>query len=876
MGTRASAAVVALMAALLPATPSNAAPAAPTVTADLSRTTGPVMYGANGSLYGPSDDGVPSDNLLQPLKIRTIAQPPPFGQQHPNGYSDVVAPAFVRNGGQDVVVYIQDAYSQWPYQNLGLADYLPKVEAAVRTLSATPQRSHFVYMPFNEPDWIWYGLNVGDPAQYARNRDRFLADWQTTFHDIRSIDPQARIAGPNEAYYDARFYPDFLAWARDHGVLPDVITWHELSPSFMSTWWHDYDSYRALEKALGVGPLPINIDEFGNRRDLSVPGQLVQWVARFEAAKVDADQAYWDIAGNLADTTVETNKPNGAWWFYQWYADMSGQTVEVTPPDANAIDSLQGLASLDTATRQAQVLVGGVAGSSNVVVTHVDPALFGQTVRVTVSRTTWSGYDADAPAPVVLSDRDVPLSNGMLTIPLTGMDVMAAYRIVLEPGGGGTGSAIDLPWSASYEAENASIVDATVFTQGTLANPNGYATSGAKDVGSIDKPDSSVTFHVAVPESGAYRLSILYGNQTGTISQQVLRVDGASPQFVDYPATLNWTFRGRKDVTLHLSGGAHDLTLATSDPSLGAAIGQAGLDRIDLTAVRREQPPQRYEAELAQPEGDVRYQYEPRGQSGAGYVVLGDGGARTTFDVYAPSDGYYDLGVRYSAAGGSETAGAQLTLGGEVVDGATLPTTGDRWQVSHQRVFLAAGVNRVGVVRTGRSPVAVDVLDVSGTPVSGPARDYQAESSENTLTGAAAVVVNRWASGGAYVGGIGGGAANTLTFGEVTAPRAGQYVLAVRYANNERAGSGNYNTNIVSRAADISVGGQAPTRVMFRNTYSWDQFWSVDVPVTLSQGANTVTFSNSTTMAPNIDSVEVAPLLAADEGDQSRSWSPSG
>jgi hypothetical protein len=179
------------------------------------------------------------------------------------------------------------------------------------------------------------------------------------------------------------------------------------------------------------------------------------------------------------------------------------------------------------------------------------------------------------------------------------------------------------------------------------------------------------------------------------------------------------------------------------------------------------------------------------------------------------------------------------------------------------------------VLRAGRSAVALDVLDVSGAPVSGPAHDYQAEAPANTLTGTAAVVANRWASGGSYVGGIGGGTANTLTFGEVMAARAGQYVLAVRYANNERAGSGNYNTNIVSRAAGISVDGQAPTRVMFRNTYSWDQFWTVEVPITLHVGANTVTFSNPTTMAPNVDSVEVAPRLARDEGDQSRGSPPS-
>ena len=76
---------------------------------------------------------------------------------------------------------------------------------------------------------------------------------------------------------------------------------------------------------------------------------------------------------------------------------------------------------------------------------------------------------------------------------------------------------------------------------------------------------------------------------------------------------------------------------------------------------------------------------------------------------------------------------------------------------------------------------------------------------------------------------------------------------------NEVAGSGNYNTNVVSRAADISVNGTTKT-VMFRNSYSWSNFWDLPVPVTLKAGVNTVTFGNSTAYAPDIDKVTVAPL----------------
>jgi hypothetical protein len=105
---------------------------------------------------------------------------------------------------------------------------------------------------------------------------------------------------------------------------------------------------------------------------------------------------------------------------------------------------------------------------------------------------------------------------------------------------------------------------------------------------------------------------------------------------------------------------------------------------------------------------------------------------------------------------------------------------------------------------------------------------------------------------------VGNGSGNTLTF-QVTAPSAGRYVMNVRYANNQVSGSGNYNTNVVSRAAIITVNGTATT-VMFRNNYSWSNWWDLPVPVTLNAGTNTISFGNSSAYAPDIDRVTVAPL----------------
>ena len=309
------------MAATLPAAGPAAAAADPQrLTVDLGASEGRVMLGANGSLYGLSDDGVPSDAVMEPLKITSISQKPEGGAQHPNGDALTVSRSFFRAGGGEINVMMQDIYAKWPYEDLGIDDYLPKVDKIVKETAADPNSERFVYIPFNEPDQIWYKLDVQDQAQYEKNRDRFFKDWKTVYQRIRAIDPDARIAGPNEAAYHSRLLKDFLAFAKRENVLPQVMTWHELGSGSLRDFQAHYDDYRRLEREAGVAPLKINIDEYANRRDLSVPGQLVQWVSMFERNKVYANMAYWDAAGNLSGHVVRSNIPNGGWWLFRWYA----------------------------------------------------------------------------------------------------------------------------------------------------------------------------------------------------------------------------------------------------------------------------------------------------------------------------------------------------------------------------------------------------------------------------------------------------------------------------------------------------------------------------------------------------------------------------
>ena len=837
-------ATVAMVAAAL-ATPagrsiastSAGSSATQTISVNLAATTGPVLHGASGALYGLSENGVPGSDLLSPLHVATIAQGPPDGAQHPSGHADQVAPEFFGMGGQWLLVYMQDYYSQWPYQAVGIPSYLTAVDAIVSDVKSSPDASKFVFVPFNEPDWIWYDLNPSD-SDFSAQMTQFEQDWTTVYQRIRADDPGALIAGPNTSVYNQTVMSDFLAYAKAHGVLPDIITWHVLEPSVQQSFPSDDASLRTLEQADGIPARPVDIDEYADRYDLSVPGEMVQWLAMFEDAKVYASMPFWDIDDNYSDTAVRNDEPNGQWWLFDWYGSLTGDTVAVTPPQPGAIDTLQGLAALDRTSRQARIIVADPGGRNDTVrVTGISPAVFGPRVHVSVQSIGWTGYDGAAYTPLDVVEANVPVIDGTIRVPLGTAGPMTAYQVIVTPATTAAVPAATPPGTQTYLAADAALTDATVYSQGSLANYNGYATAGGQDVGSIDQPDSRVAFHVTVPRTGRYLLSVYYGNQTEDVAQQIMRVDDGPWSFVSYPPTLNWLFRSHEDMDLNLAAGTHTITFGVSDPSIGTAKGQVTMDDIQLTYAPGPVPgvtgpgtSYAAYADLDQVAGTAACQ--GTGCLASQDVVLGRHGS-VTFAVDAATDGFYT--IRPSRATGSGTL------------------TADGVRVRPGAVYLHAGINPV--TYSGRGQLG----GLRVTPSTAAATTYAAAAAQNVLSGAAVVQPNQYAYGGADVGYIGDGAANTLTFTHVMAPRAGVYRVMVGYADDDRAGTGNYNTNLIDRGFTVSTPAGTTETEYARNTYSWDQFNTVEVTVRLNAGANTITFGNASAYAPNIDKITVAP-----------------
>jgi hypothetical protein len=152
---------------------------------------------------------------------------------------------------------------------------------------------------------------------------------------------------------------------------------------------------------------------------------------------------------------------------------------------------------------------------------------------------------------------------------------------------------------------------------------------------------------------------------------------------------------------------------------------------------------------------------------------------------------------------------------------------------------------------TGTAPSATHsttfTLTVTGT-TTGPSL-YQAESSTNTLTAPANTITCSACSGGSRVGHLGkqSSGIGTLTFNGVLAPAgAGAYQIVVAFTDGSS-----------TRSASISVDGAPAQTVAFGTSGSFSTPGNQTVTLSLAAGTNTITFSNATASAPDIDAITV-------------------
>ncbi|MEO3756282.1 hypothetical protein [Streptomyces sp. B6B3] len=390
-----------------------------TLQVDVSRPVRPVSQVGSGTLYGLALPDRPPVDLLLPLKLNTLRQPPPNHDHFPNGETEHVGDVLDIAGnaieaGADITVDMADTFSGFPYNWAGWDDWLGRVDRMIADLRARPDITNVTaWEIWNEPDWTWSG-----------SAGSFNDGWARTYQRLRAGDATTPIMGPSYSYWNADMMRGFLTAAQASGTVPEVISWHELRG------WQGVDSniraYRALEQELGIGPLPISINEYAATDEIDVPSTVNHYIAQFEREGVrDAERAFWFEAGTL-NGLLHNNQPTASYWMYQWYAEQTGDIVSVTPTQYN-----DAVAAYDADQRVVSVVFAGEAGDNTIQVTGLND--FGSAVTGTLEYTPGSGRTTVVNAPTRISTQTYPVSNGTASVLVNDEDHLGAYRLVLTP-----------------------------------------------------------------------------------------------------------------------------------------------------------------------------------------------------------------------------------------------------------------------------------------------------------------------------------------------------------------------------------------------------------------------------------------------------------
>ena len=528
---------------------------------------GPVTHVASGGLYSLATNTTPDPSQLPPLHLSQLTQPAPGVQQLGNGATTPTGDALKVAGtatdvGAQVTIRMPDVYNGFPYQGVTVPDYLQKVDTMVKArLAATSTTNLNGWELWNEPDGTW-DTSTNGPFNDA---------WTQIYREVKKYDTVTPIVGPSISQYNHATMLAFMQNAVATGTVPDVTSWHELDSG--ANGWNritgDVTDYRAIEKTLGISPRPISINEYAAPDQVDVASAALHYIAQFERAGVrDAERAYWFESGTM-NGLLYNDKPTASYWMYKWYGDMAGRMLPV-----QSSNYLDGVASLDSTRKVANVVFGGQAGATAVRIDGLSG--FGTSVQVTLNHTPGSGRTTNVAAPETLSTQTLPVTNGSVTIPVSpDSDYQGAYQAVVTPTGGPVST-----WQQTYEAENATVVNAERLRSATASN-GGYVgrINGTGDA----RTDSFVDFLVNVPTARSYTVSIRYANGGSAPSTQGLAYNGSAFQTVSYPTTGAWgNPSGTVQTNVQLRAGSNVIRLAKGSPNFEGGTGYAELDSITL------------------------------------------------------------------------------------------------------------------------------------------------------------------------------------------------------------------------------------------------------------------------------------------------------
>ena len=419
---------------------------ASTLTVDCNSKIRGATHCANGSLYGIIEN-VPGDydSLVAPLHPFVMRNPGrgANGNQHPYGDAIKVAKRLSASPGALVSVDLADILPGWPYSWPGIDKWLNEVKSFIADKKASGLTNWYGLEIWNEPDGTWKDSNGLS----------FNEMWKKTYEVIRQNDPNEKIIGPCISWYNENNIKGFLQYAKSNNCLPDIISWHELS-GIEGVSSH-LKSYRNLEKSLGIPELPITINEYCDaKHELEgQPGSSARFIGKFDRYKVDSAMITWwfvPYPGRLGSLLATNNQKGAGWYLYKWYGDMTGDMVQVTPPNDNS-NQVDGAACVDSSKEYISFILGGPNDGSLTAVFKNIPDFIGSSAKVKAEKVDWVSKDTPSNGPNTIFEKNYSINNGQLSINIPGTNGNSGYRVYITKGDGSIDDSSNPSTPSNYE-----------------------------------------------------------------------------------------------------------------------------------------------------------------------------------------------------------------------------------------------------------------------------------------------------------------------------------------------------------------------------------------------------------------------------------------
>jgi hypothetical protein len=432
--------------------------------------------------------------------------------QQPVGDAIVVA-GRVAPYGAKVTIRFADWFPGW-YSFSNMTDWENKIQTTISRKKSAGLTNIYAYELWNEPNGTWNGDANTPKTGTTLSFDQF---WKETYDYVRSLDSTVKITGPSVAGYNQAYLNAFLSYCKTNNCLPDIVGWHD-GDNIQA----DVESYRALEKTLGIGPLPITLNEYSGDKDINdegQPGISASLIAQIERSRVDsACITFWDTAhpGRLGSLLASDTQTNGGWFLYEWYGQMTGNMLSTTTSLGPGSRHLDGFANLNASTGTASVIVGGSNdGTVQIVVKGfaATPSM-GTMVHAVVEHTGWTNRTTVATGTDTVSTSDLTVSNDQVSVTIGNANVTDGYRLTLttlngaidvgpiadaSTGGGGSTSTSSSSSSGSSGSVGSSV--SSGGTPGSSGSSGASGSSGMSSKGSASSGSSSDPQAASAPDA---------------------------------------------------------------------------------------------------------------------------------------------------------------------------------------------------------------------------------------------------------------------------------------------------------------------------------------------------------------------------------------